>query len=121
MGLRQSYIENLDRAERGEWAQRFSMGNSTVGVVMLTVMRERDSYWMKPSIPKEPKYASQLRDGTKLRRGSALSCSAAGVFVAQQIMRETAADSCPAPEGNRPLESELPGPSENNVVRCQSM
>ena len=41
-------------------------------------------------------------------RGSALSCSAAGVFVAQQIMRETAADSCPAPEGNRPWSRSCP-------------
>ena len=86
--LRLQHIQNLDRVERGEWAQRFANGTCTLGQCVLTVFRDRDARWMapppeppappanrrgspteQPLAPADPnagQFAKELRDGTRL-------------------------------------------------------
>ena len=76
--LRLLHIANLDRAERAEWAQRFSAGNDTLRHVIQLVYKERDSSVILPppkkqreepgpsNVPNAGGFARELRDGTRL-------------------------------------------------------
>ena len=89
---RLQHIQSLDRAERGEWAQRFANSSATLGQCVLAVYRERDAHWLAPALivpgremppmPPTPRrvsaeaslnedsqggqLAKQFRDGTRL-------------------------------------------------------
>ena len=51
---RLSHLENLDRAERAEWAHRLANSSQSLGRIIAAVFVERDSHWAVPLPPPPP-------------------------------------------------------------------
>ena len=49
-GARLGRLEQLDRAERSEWAHRLANSPDTLGSIIFQVFRDRDSHWVPPPV-----------------------------------------------------------------------